>query len=86
MTELDGNAMAGTLRELFAVELTAARGTCASCGRTGPLADAVVYARAPGVVARCRGCEAVLLRVVAAPARTMLDLRGLAVIEVPTSG
>ena len=83
-TELDGNALAGPLREVFAVELTAARGTCAGCGRSGPLAEARVYARAPGLVARCPGCAAVLLRLVAGPDRTWLDLRGLAVIEVPT--
>jgi hypothetical protein len=83
-TELDGNALAGPLREVFAVELTAARGTCAGCGRSGPLAEARLYARAPGLVARCRSCAAVLLRLVAGPDRTWVDLRGLAVLEVPT--
>jgi hypothetical protein len=83
-TTVDGNALAGPLRELFAVEVTAARGTCAGCGRSGPLADAVVYPRAPGLVARCRDCTAVLVRIVAGPDRSWLDLRGLAVVEVPT--
>jgi hypothetical protein len=82
-TELDGNALAGPLREVFAVELTAALGTCAGCGRSGPLAEARLYARAPGLVARCPGCAAVLVRLVAGPDRTWLDLRGLAVVEVP---
>jgi Family of unknown function (DUF6510) len=83
--QLDGSALAGPLRELFAVELTAARGTCAGCGRRAPLADAVVYARAPGLVARCRGCSSVLIRLVVGADRSWLDLRGLAVIEVPTA-
>jgi hypothetical protein len=83
-TELDGNALAGPLREVFAVELTAARGICATCGRSGPLAEARLYARAPGLVARCPGCAAVLVRLVAGPGRTWVDLRGLAVVEVPT--
>jgi hypothetical protein len=85
-TELDGNALAGPLREVFAVELTAARGTCAGCGRTGPLAEARLYADAPGLVVRCRGCEAVLLRLVTGPGRSWIELRGLAVLEVPTGG
>jgi predicted RNA-binding Zn-ribbon protein involved in translation (DUF1610 family) len=82
--DLDGNALAGPLRELFAVELTVALGTCANCGHSGPLAEARVYSRAPGVVVRCPTCEEVLIRVVAGPGRTWLDLRGLAVVEVPT--
>jgi Family of unknown function (DUF6510) len=84
--ELDGNALAGPLRDLFAVELTAAWGTCASCGRRGPVAETVLYVHAPGLVARCRGCDAVLLRLVSGPGRTWLDLRGFAVVEVPTGG
>ena len=83
-SEIDGNALAGPLRELFAVELTAAHGTCAGCGQVAALAEAVVYSRAPGAVARCRNCEAVLFRVVSGPDRTWLDLRGLAAIEVPS--
>jgi hypothetical protein len=80
---LDGNALAGPLRELFAVELTVALGTCAHCGRTGTLAEARVYSRAPGVVLRCPACEEVLLRVAGGPGRTWFDLRGLSVVEVP---
>src|SRR5204863_6917400 len=52
----DGNALAGPLREIFAVELTAATGRCASCGRVAAVADVRVYLDAPGAVARCPGC------------------------------
>jgi hypothetical protein len=76
-TYLDGNAAAGTLRELFAVDITAAIGQCAGCGRTGVFAETHVYMDAPGLVARCAGCEDVLLRVVTTPTDTYLDLRGL---------
>ena len=31
---LDGNAVAGLLQEVFAVEMTTAIGTCDSCGAT----------------------------------------------------
>jgi hypothetical protein len=81
---LDGNAAAGPLREVFAVELTTARGQCAGCGRTAVLAEARLYTRAPGLVARCAGCEGVLLRVVRGPGRTWLDLRGLTYLQVTT--
>ncbi len=71
MTEqyLDGNALAGPLSEIFAVDITAAAGRCANCGRTGPVAALRLYVRAPGLVARCPGCDAVMLRLVRVPVR-----------------
>lgn len=81
-THLDINVVAGQLREVFAVDVTTATGRCGSCGRSGPLADALLYGRAPGIVLRCRGCSGVLLRVVTGPDRTWLDLRGLAYLEL----
>jgi hypothetical protein len=80
---LDGNVLAGSLREIFAVDLTAATGRCVGCGRTGPVADLRVYARAPGLVARCPGCDHVALRVVRGPDRAWLDLRGTVNLEIP---
>jgi hypothetical protein len=82
MTHLDGNVVAGPLSEVFVADVTAAIGVCAGCGRTGPLADTRVYPDAPGLVVRCAGCDAVLLRLVAGPGRNWLDLRGLAVLEL----
>jgi hypothetical protein len=82
---LDGNAAAGPLRELFAVDLTAALGRCVGCGRTGALGGVRAYAHAPGLVLRCPSCDTVLLRLVrdeGPPARTWLDLRGIAVLQV----
>ena len=46
------------------------------------LAEAHVYNRAPGLVARCAGCESVLMRLVRAPDRAWLDLRGVTSIEI----
>jgi hypothetical protein len=82
MSELwvDGNVLAGALRTIFAVDVTGARGRCAACGHTGPLAEARVYPAA-GYVARCVSCEAVLMRLVEAPGRTFLDLHGIALLE-----
>ena len=79
---LDGNVMAGPLRELFAVEVTAAQARCAGCGSTNAVGQAVVYADAPGLVARCPGCDSVVIRLVRGPDRAWLDLRGVACLEV----
>ncbi len=85
MTEqyLDGNALAGPLSEIFAMDLTAAAGRCARCGLTGPVAGLRLYVRAPGLVARCPGCDAVMLRLVRGPATAWLDLRGTACLQIP---
>lgn len=76
-THLDGNAAAGRLGEIFTVDITAAIGQCTGCGQTGVFAEARVYLDAPGLVARCSGCDNVLLRVVTTPTDTYLDVRGL---------
>jgi hypothetical protein len=79
----DGNALAGPLGELFTVDMTTARGRCAGCGTTGTVAQMRVYEKAPGLVARCPQCEVVLLRLVRAPDRAYLDLRGVVALEIP---
>lgn len=79
---LDGNAAGGALGEVFALEITAAVGTCASCGATAEVGAVVVYARGPGTVLRCPSCSAVLLRLVRGPDRLWLDARGLSRLEL----
>jgi Family of unknown function (DUF6510) len=83
MALLDGNAMAGELREIFAVDMTSAVVTCAACGHVGAVATLRVRVPAAGLVARCPACEDVVLRLVRAPDRVFLDLRGMVRIEVP---
>lgn len=78
---LDGNAAAGDLSNLFAVDVTAAEGQCAHCGVIGRFAQAHLYMAGPGLVARCANCDNVLLRLVNAQ-RVLLDLRGLAYLSV----
>jgi hypothetical protein len=80
---VDGNAMAGDLREIFAVDVTAAVAICAGCGRAGAVAELRLWGPAPGIVARCPGCEEVVLRIVRAPDRAFLDLRGAVRLELP---
>jgi Family of unknown function (DUF6510) len=83
MSKLDGNAMAGDLREIFAVDLTAALFTCAGCGHADAVATLRLWGPAPGQVARCPHCDDVVIRVVQAPDRIFLDLRGALRLEVP---
>ena len=83
-TWVDGNVLAGTMRELLSIDITTVRGRCAGCGRTGPLAEARVF-RSAGLVARCPGCEAVLMRIVQAADRVFLDLHGIALLELAIS-
>ena len=77
----DGNAIAGTLEVIFGDDMTLAAATCAGCGASGPLAESAVYLRAPGVVVRCRHCEAVLAVVVGRRSTYCVDLRGIATLK-----
>jgi Family of unknown function (DUF6510) len=78
MNVVDGNAIGGLLHEVFGREMTDATGTCATCGATGQVAEFTVFLRAPGTVARCRSCAAVLMVIVTARGMNCVDLRGLA--------
>ena len=81
--ELDGNAMAGALREVFAVDVTTAVATCGGCGEPSVVARLRVWGPAPGLVARCPSCDDVVLRLVRGPERAWLDLRGAVSLQVP---
>jgi Family of unknown function (DUF6510) len=82
---LDGNAAAGELSNIFAMDITAAEGQCAHCGATKRFAEAHLYTQAPGFVARCAACQHVLLRVVTVNQRVFLDLRGMTYLMFDTS-
>jgi Family of unknown function (DUF6510) len=80
MEALDGNAIAGLLQEVFGAEMTNAVGMCGTCGAAGPVAECVVYLRAPGTVARCRNCGSVIMVFVKVRDVNCVDLRGLATL------
>jgi hypothetical protein len=80
---VDGNALAGPLGEIMGTDLTVAELTCAGCRTTRPLAAMRVFDRAPGLVARCPGCEDVVMRVVRTAGRVLVDLRGSLVLSLP---
>jgi hypothetical protein len=82
---LDGNAAAGELSNLFAMDVTAAEGQCAHCGEKRRFAEAHLFMRGPGIVARCAVCENVLLRFVNVRERMFLDMRGMTFLSLDTS-
>lgn len=80
---VDGNALAGHLSEVFAVDVTAARSRCATCGCVGPLARLHLYKHAPGLVARCQQCGSVMLRTTRTRDAVWLDMSGVASLAIP---
>jgi hypothetical protein len=82
IAHLDGNAAAGALADLFIADLTTSRGRCDNCGAVRAMAETVVYRDAPGLVLRCRSCDAVLLRLVERPDCYWLDVRGLSNLQI----
>ncbi|MDQ3875154.1 MAG: DUF6510 family protein [Actinomycetota bacterium] len=78
---LDGNAIAGLLQEVFAVETTTAVLTCASCSAREPIGASHVY-RGAAVVLRCRHCENALATILKHDTRVWLGFVGVRTLEV----
>jgi hypothetical protein len=81
---LDGNAAAGELSAIFVMDVTAAEGQCAHCGAIRRFAEAHLYMRGPGVVARCAVCEHLFLRLVNTGKRAFLEVRGMTYLSLDT--
>jgi hypothetical protein len=81
----DGNALAGPLSEVFAVEVSTAVARCRGCGTSSQLATLRVYGLEPGLVGRCPGCEEVLIRVARTPNDLWLDLSGMSALRIQMS-
>lgn len=81
---LDGNAAAGRLEDVFTMDVTMVRAVCNGCGGSALLGEYLVYADNPGTVIRCPSCEAVVIRMAQIPGSTWIDLRGAAVLRIPT--
>lgn len=79
---LDGNALAGSLQEIFAREITVARARCGHCGRIEPVGAEHAYTQAPGAVVRCRHCQNVMMVLVEGGGRYRLSIQGSTWIEV----
>jgi hypothetical protein len=72
---LDGNAIAGLLRELFEHEMTDVMRGCASCGERHAVGAHMLF-RSAGFVLRCPACGDVAMLVVTLPDRTLVQLAG----------
>ena len=73
---LDGNAVAGLLVDIFAIDVTASLTECAACGQQGEMGSLLAFNQAPGIVLRCPACENVMLRIVETPEYYYIDARG----------
>jgi hypothetical protein len=78
---LDGNAIAGLLQEVFAVEMTTAIGTCGNCGATEPVGAMHVY-RGAGIVLRCPHCDNALAKIVKSENRLWIAFPGIRTLEI----
>ena len=73
---LDGNAAAGLLQEIFALEVTSAQIQCESCGSIGVVGSLRLYATPMGAVLRCTHCDELLMRMVHSPHGRWLEMKG----------
>jgi len=78
---LDGNAIAGLLREVFAVEMTTAVGKCNACGETEPIGALRVF-RGAGTAMRCPHCDHVLVTIVKDDSRLWIGLAGVSTLQI----
>jgi Zn finger protein HypA/HybF involved in hydrogenase expression len=78
---LDGNAVAGLLQEVFAVEMTTAIVTCGSCGAAEAVGAIHVF-RGAGIVLRCPHCDNTLVKIVKNDTSLWMGFPGLRTLEV----
>ena len=78
---LDGNAVAGMLAEVFAVEMTTTTGTCGNCGQAGPVGAMHAF-RGAGIVLRCPHCDNALVKIVESGTRMWMDFGGMQTLEI----
>ncbi len=83
---VDGNAAAGILYDVFALEMTAAPTACAACGNQAEVGALLAFMKAPGLVLRCPTCESTMLRIVETPQAIYLDARGAAYLRLRRRG
>ncbi len=72
---IDGNGIAGLLREIAGAEMTSVMRTCQSCGDRNAIGEHRAY-RAAGVVLRCPSCDDVAIVVGVQEQRLVVDWRG----------
>jgi len=78
---LDGNAVAGMLQQVFAIEMTTALGTCRECGATDVMGATRVF-RGAGIVMRCGRCNYPLVTIGKGDESVWIGFPGLRTLEV----
>jgi len=82
---LDGNALAGPMSAVFTTDLTVATVVCAGCGLARTIAALPVFGAPMGMIARCPGCDLVLLSYTELPAGRTLEMTGTAALRLPAT-
>jgi len=80
--KLDGNAAAGMLQAIFPFDMTLAQVTCTGCGATNPIGATAAYMHGMGTVIRCPSCDTALIRVAQVRGHSLLDMRGVRVLQM----
>ena len=80
--KLDGNAAAGMLQEIFPFDMTLVQVTCTGCGTTNVIGATAAYMYGMGTIVRCPRCDNVLIRIMHARGRYLLDMRGVRVLQI----
>jgi hypothetical protein len=83
---LDGNAAAGLLGEIFALDMTIATLTCDGCGAVVEIGAERLYGGSMGAIFRCTACSGVVMRLSHTPAGIYLDMRGARCVFVRAPG
>jgi len=79
---LDGNAAAGLLQQIFAVDVTTAAITCDACESVQPLASLKLHGLPMGYILSCPQCRATLIRAAAHRQECWLDCRGVSILRL----
>jgi Family of unknown function (DUF6510) len=79
---LDGNGVAGLLAEVFETDMTVVPRACGSCGEVNAVGAHRAYMGA-GTVLRCPVCGDLAMRIAVLADRTVVQLTGSWVIELP---
>jgi ribosomal protein S27E len=80
--QLDGNAAAGVLQEIFPFEMTLAQVTCTGCGSADVIGATAAYMHGMGTIIRCPSCDRALIRIVHARGSYLLDMRGVSALQM----
>jgi hypothetical protein len=80
---LDGNVLAGPMSAVLVSDVTTATAVCAGCGLAGQVATLPVFGAPMGLVARCPGCDNVLISYAELPSGRTLQMHGMAALQLP---